>query len=170
MSQLVGRPDRVAFEFMLTPVSEDHRKWLFGRLCLWAGGRRIGRYDEDCAMTVALATFPEILAHAGRRSDPGLMRRPTDEAFTVLYDAVYGNDESRYGSRAQHFLVSSHGFDYFDGWTAFLIEDRLSGRLIWRSPDRLLHEVIVDAGEFDTVLGEFVSTLARVPEDANPQR
>ena len=167
MGTLIGQPDRIAVEFDLWPSEAGHKKWLFGTMCLWAGGERIGRDDEQCAMTVALASFPDVLAQAGKRGDAALMAMPAPAAFETMHDAIYGDDgDTRSGREISalareygRFDVLPGGFDAFDGWKAFLIEDRMAARLLWRSPDGAVHETRIGTGEFDRVIDAFLTEL-----------
>jgi hypothetical protein len=177
MVTLIGQRGRVAVEFALRPAAPQHRQWLFGRMCLWIGGHRIGRHDEDCALTVALTSLAAVLDHAGRREDAALMALTAEEAFAAVHDAIYvdlGEDESdpallQRVRHPQRFEIAARGFDYFDGWHAFLIEDRLNGRAVWRSTDHVIHEARIGAGEFDRVLDGFLRELERVSGQARPQ-
>src|SRR5262245_15173365 len=95
MSTLIGHRERFAVEFQLREVEPEHRKWLFGTLCLWAGGQRIGRHNEECAMTVALTAFPGLLRHGGNRTDAELMAMPAKQIFSTAHAALYEDDENR---------------------------------------------------------------------------
>jgi hypothetical protein len=177
MVTLIGRRERMAFEFELTPVEDELRRWMFGRMCLWIDGQRIGRHDEDCALAVALSSLAEIQKHAGKREDAALMSMPAADAFAVIHAAIYSDSDdaepyreaSERVRRYQCFEIASNGFDYFDGWHAFLIEDQLVGRAIWRSPDDAIHEARVGSGEFDRVLDGFLSELERISDRTRPQ-
>lgn len=166
-STLIGQRDRVAFEFERTRWPDGYESWIYGYMCLWAGGERIGKHDEEVAMTVALASFPNFLKHTGKRIDRELMAMPKERAFTTLYGALYQGDDltdeeiDELSERYRHFEISDGGFDYYDGWKAFLIEDKLVGRIIWRKPDGTIHEARVGAGEFDRVVDGFLTALEK---------
>jgi hypothetical protein len=55
--------------------------------------------------------------------------------------------------------VLPRGLDVFDGWQAYLIEDRITGRLLWRGPDRIVREACIGSCEFDRVVQAFVAAL-----------
>lgn len=164
---VIGQPGRIAIEFDLRETPEDMRSWLFGKVYIWAGGQRIGRHGEECALTVALTTFPFVLADAGRRRDATLMAMPATEAFARIHAAIYEEDspERSYADTAKlvesfrRFEVLPNGFDAFDGWNGYLIEDRMVGRLLWRQTGGAVHEARVGAGEFDRVIDGFLSAL-----------
>jgi hypothetical protein len=168
MGTIVGQPDRIAVEFDLWPSEPEAKEWLFGTMCLWAAGQRIGRHDEQCAMTVALASLPHVLLDKGKRSDAALMAMPAAKAFSTMYEALYGDPGDRpdreiaeRAERYERFEALPRGFDVFDGWHAFLIEDRIAARLLWRSPDDAIHEARIGAGEFDRVIDAFLTELER---------
>jgi hypothetical protein len=177
MVTLIGQRGRVAVEFALRPAAPQHRQWLFGRMCLWIGGHRIGRHDEDCALTVALTSLAGIPQHAGNRADADLMAMPATAMYETLYAALYAdpaNDESHEtiaarARRYERFEITTSGFDYFDGWKAFLVEDAPVGRAVWRAPDATIREAHIAAGEFDRVLDGFLRELERVSGQARPQ-
>jgi hypothetical protein len=167
---VIGQPDRVAVEFALDPsLQAEHPSWLFGTMCLWVGGHRIGRHDEICAMTVALSSFPGLLRNRGNRADPALMACSAGDAFEAIYEALYADQtELSYSEtsarvcRYRRFEAVPNGFDVFDGWHAFLIEDRLIGRLVWRRPNDSIMEARIGTGEFDRVLDRFLAALEQI--------
>jgi hypothetical protein len=117
-------------------------------------------------MTVAMAGFPPILRDKGKRSNPALMTKSARAVFRIVHGALYGAHENlsyrQLVALTQPFdclSVLHKGFDVFDGWDAYLIEDGTVGRLIWRGPDRRIREVRIDAGEFDHMLDEFLTAL-----------
>jgi len=165
-STLIGRRERVAFEFERTRWPDGYESWIYGYMCLWVGGERVGRHDEEVAMTVALASFPYLLKYKGERCDPTVMAMPAERAYANLYSAIYEADETvtdeqidALSERYRHFEISDIGFDYYDGWKVFLIESELVGRVIWCGPDEVIREAQVGAGEFDRVLDQFLTAL-----------
>ena len=65
--------------------------------------------------------------------------------------------------RYKRFEVFPNGFEVFDGWLGFLVEDRLIGRLIWRaSADKIVRETRIGVGEFDRVIDAFLTELEKV--------
>ncbi len=168
MGTVIGRPERIAVEFDLWPPTPENRRWLFGTICLWAAGQRIGWHDEQCAMTVARVEFPHILRNAGKRRDPSLMAMPAAQAFETIHRALYDNADDlsdreidELSERYVRFEALPRGFDAFDGWLGFLIEDRVAARLIWRDPDDMIGEARCGAGEFDRVIEGFLTELER---------
>jgi hypothetical protein len=91
------------------------------------------------------------------------------DAFEAIYQALYADqpelsysETSAHVCRYRRFEAVPNGFDVFDGWHAFLIEDRLIGRLVWRGPNDLIMEARVGTGEFDRVLDRFLAALEQI--------
>ena len=96
------------------------------------------------------------------------MAMPAAKAFSIMYEALYDDPGDRsyreiaeLAERYERFEVLPRGFDVFDGWRAFLVEDRIAARLLWRSPDGTIHEARIGAGEFDRVIDAFLTELER---------
>ena len=178
MSEIFGAPERFAVEYeLLSPetllevlgepaLSDAERAyWLFGRIRFWAGGTAIGDYEPSAALTVALASFePQLLANRGKRQDPRFMTGAAELVFHRINSAIYEDDERNKEQIAQdldfaRFYGIPAGFDAFDGWMAFLIEDGGRGRYLWSKRDRVIREVVLDSGEFDDALEAFLSDL-----------
>lgn len=170
MSTLIGHRERFAVEFELREVEPEHRKWLFGTLCVWADGHRIGRHDEECAMTVALTAFPGFLRHGGNRVDSELMAMPAEQIFSTIHAALYEDDKDRsdqevaeLSRKYSRFEALPNGLDVFDGWRGYLVEDRLAARLIWQAgSDKIVHEAHIGAGEYDRVIDRFLTELETI--------
>lgn len=166
---VLGDRARVAVEYELVPdVGPRERKWLFGRLALWVGGLAVGRHDEVGALTVALTSFPAVLANQGKRGRPHLMEAPAEEVFQQMFEAMFvdsGQSDAAVRRARQEYgplLVLPPGFDLFDGWTAMLIEDETTGRFIVQGPDEQVHEAKIPAGELDRVIDAFLTDLERI--------
>jgi len=155
---LVGDPSRFAIRFELEePVDE---RWLFGRCCFSAGGIAIGDWAVRASLATGHAMLQTLLLRNGTRRADRLMTIPATEAFVEIESALF-EDDSRSDETVEkdsdfysRFIAIPSGFDVFDEWMAFLIEDDVKGRLIWNKlpyagPPR---EVWLAAGEFDAVL------------------
>ena len=104
-----------------------------------------------------------------RVTDPWLMASPADRVYYMIHSALYDdepveltNHESQLHLHFSRFQVSPPGFDAFNGWYILLVEDRLFGRLIWRTPQDTVHEARIGAGEIDRVIDEFLTQLEKI--------
>jgi Immunity protein 42 len=178
MSYVFGRQKRFAVEydllnsqsirdmFRLEPIGQaDEAHWLFGHLCLWVAGSRVGDCASVTALTVALATINgQLLRHRGERFDPDLMDRPAARAFQIIDSAIYSSNpptKDRAHRPADYYyrFVALPDLDVFDHWKAYLVEDQRSARYLWRDPDGNVKEAQLGAGEVDSAFESFVADL-----------
>jgi hypothetical protein len=166
MSTIIGSNERFAVEYELQPLDNpEQMHWLPGRICFWIEGKKIGNYEEGAQLTVALATFSQLLRHQGNVRNERLLELPLVDAYQEIYSALYvdvGQPEEQVDQawdEYSRFLAIPTGFDVFDRWMAFLVEDSERGRFMWRGPDDRVHEAWLVAGEFFSVLGAFLEHL-----------
>lgn len=67
--------------------------WLYGHICFWAGGERLGDFEDTYTFGVVIAQGKHILSHRGTRYDPDLMSKSAQEVFRILDNALYVDDE-----------------------------------------------------------------------------
>ena len=107
----------------------------------------------------------DLLVNRGQRFDETLFGAPAEEVFSKIFSALsidsgQSDDEvARDEAFYSRFRVVARGFDIFDNWDGFLIEDHVVGRFLFRRVNSELKEATIPAGEFDRVLDEFVKTL-----------
>jgi hypothetical protein len=171
---MIGSRERFAIEYAYVRgwVTEG-QKWLYGHICFWAGGKRLGDFDDTVTLGVAIAEGNHILSHRGTRCDPELMSKSAQESFRIMDNALYEDDErtleeieadgAKYWRFAVHALTEA-----FDRWKVYLVEDELRARLIWRQlhdDDCTVHEAILLPGEFDDILEAVVQELQRMHDE-----
>ena len=166
MSQLIGTKDvfAIEYEFDETAVARNEH-WLHGRMCFWIGGTQVGDFGGTATLAVALALFPDLLADSGKRNDEGLFRLPASAAVDRIFSALsidsgqsnaqVSRDEAFYS----RFRAVPAGFDIFDNWDVYLIEDQAGGRLLFRKVGGPVGEATLPVGEFDRVVQDFVNAL-----------
>ena len=117
-------------------------------------------------MSVALASCRNLLRFSGNRGDGRLIAMPAADAFMEIYSALFvdnGQSDDQVKRDAEYytrFAAIPMGFDVFDSWMAFLIEDRTTSRYLWKkmaSEADHVHETMLLEGEFDAVLSGFVN-------------
>lgn len=162
---LFGSKSRFAIEADLDKVGAED-PFLLGRFCFWVGEKAVGDYELGGALSVALASCRNLLRFRENRGDSTLIAMPAADAFIEIYSALFvdnGQPDDQVKRDAEYytrFVAIPMGFDVFDSWMAFLIEDRASGRYLWRKmdlEDDPVHETMLLKGEFDAVLLEFVN-------------
>ena len=171
---LVGDKARFAVEFELDAEkarSPELGEWLFGTICFWCAGERVGLHDEETTLRDVLNEAKRILQGAPRRGDGDLLSAPKDEVLSRITDALFadsGQSDSQARAdweRFSPFLVTPR-VDVFDHWRIFLVEGGGRGRLIWsRRGDQAARERDLEEGEFDRVLQAFLAGLHRLQQD-----
>jgi hypothetical protein len=105
------------------------------------------------------------LANRGRRQNTRLLTLPLLDAFREVYSALHvdtGQPEEeveRAWERYSRLYFVPTGFDVFDGWMGFLVEDQVRARYMWRDPDDSIRETWLQTGEFDNVIDAFLTEL-----------
>ena len=162
---LFGSKARFAIEARLNEVGVED-PFLLGRFCFWVEEEAVGDYQLGGALSVALASCRNLLRFSGNRDDGRLIAMPAADAFTEIYSALFvdnGQSDNRVKRDSEYytrFVAIPTGFDVFDSWMAFLIEDRTMGRYLWKktaSEADHVHETTLQEGEFDAVLLKFVN-------------
>jgi hypothetical protein len=168
--------ERFAVEFDLEPRTGDPEadSWLFGHMRFVVGGRAIGNDEDLVSLRAASAALSELVANRGRRDRSALMRRSAEAIFKIAYEALYVDNGQTDEQLAMDWddysplLGVAKGFEAFDGWQAFLVEDELVGRYVWRdmrAPTMSqVEEQILKRGEMDDVLEAFLAEMKSLPQ------
>jgi len=167
---LVGDKRRFAVEFKLDPqklADAELKEWLFGRICFWCGAERVGSFDEEATIRDVALEAERFLRHAGKREDKVLMAAPRTMVIGTIVSALYvdsGQSDERVREDWERFsrFVVSPEVDVFDAWRLLLVEGGGGGRLIWaKKSETEAKECLLQQGEFDSVLEQFLSALRR---------
>ena len=173
--------ERFAVKFDLTPRTgdPDEDSWLFGRMSFVLGGQIIGNAADTVSLRAASAALSELVANRGRRCRSALMEQSAESIFNIAYEALYvdkGQTDEQVAMDWDNYsplLGIAKGFEAFDGWQAFLVEDELVGRYVWRDmrvPTFQVQEQAMKRGGMDDVLEDFLGEMkslaqTRCPDD-----
>jgi hypothetical protein len=149
-----GTIERVAFDIDVEP---DEQRLGIAFLTLWAGGARLGATDR----TEQLETFLQSLARfvdALPVAPPELAALPAAAAFKTVHGLLTDADPNRpdfpwdRSSLYQRLPLLPNNCAPFDGDWAVLLREPARDRLIVRAfEDPRVHEVVLDAGEVESV-------------------
>lgn len=165
---LIGDSGRFAIEFC---VEHDETSWLFGKFAYLIGGARLGNYDNGASLNVAFASLKHLADFSGQRFAPELIHAPAAEVFGTIDRALYTGDDDALENldfaweKYKVYHAAPPGFDVFDYWKCYLIEDETIGRLIWariglaRGECGEVHEQRLRSGEFDSVVESFLKHM-----------
>jgi len=162
---LFGSRERVAVELELDP--DPGGVWLFGKVCLWACGKRIGDYERGTSLRDVLFRWERISRDAGHRENAELFSLEAKKLVRTLNDGMYGcagDDATVAGAIEEQWATHEirPQVDVFDEWRVFLVERNPAARLVYHDPDTDTYgECLLEYGEFDRVLKPVVQTLAQ---------
>src|SRR5262245_23915345 len=90
---LIGDVKGFGIECYHDPFPNETRR-VFGRMCLWVAGHRLGHIDESaCMLNVTEGHLQDVLESLESLSDPALASLGDREAFDLLDRALYLDDE-----------------------------------------------------------------------------
>lgn len=167
---LIGDKSRFAIEYELdeTDLSPAATvRWLYGRICWWARGERLGAYAEHETTGEIAGALRFILKDEGKRFSRELFQMPCEDALVLIVRALYlddGQSGEQVAKDARQFsrFYITPGSDVFDGWRIVLIEGERSAKLIWRLQDYgAVQESILELGEFERVARDYLKSLPR---------
>jgi hypothetical protein len=172
MMNYIGTDD-FAVEFDLDPRTDNPEmdSWLYGHLRFVVGGRPVGDGARSVSLNDGTVGIAGLIANRGRRSNPQLLKQSTDAIFHTLFGALYKDtgqsDEQVNRDWAMYAVLLGipKGFESFDGWQAFLVEDSSQARYVWRQMSDAsspIHEQALRPGQFDEVLETFMKEMRRL--------
>lgn len=175
MSRVIGSKEHVAVEYALKEnIPADQRWWLYGTMCLWVGGHRIGNHEDVTALTVVHGALPGLLRHSGTRVSHSLQALPAATAFDEIYQAVYEASDDLTVAELHALAEKYDRFhalpmtEAFDRWMAFVVEGAARDRFLVRRPDGSLLDVWTPGGSHHRVMQQLLAQLD-AHAIANPQ-
>jgi hypothetical protein len=141
--------------------------YLVGQLCIWAGCRRIGDYEQLCSLAIPAEVLRVSAGRAGLRHHPTVDGAPPDAVLSTLFDTLYGEgsdwpDDLRHlWEPYRHLLVCPNTSEAFDGERMAVLDDDAGVRLIWRDyEDHAVREMRLPSGEYERRVEELLGWLA----------
>ncbi len=163
---IIGKSDTFAIRFSVDGLSGA---WVFGNICYLVGGRSIGDYDLGGSLTAAVGAFLRLLEFTGMRKELSLMPLSAGDVFRRIDNAMYvdsGQSDEQVSADWRYyrrFHAKPVGFDVFDNWKCYLIEDGTFARFLWKDLRAVESETVSEQrlalGEFDQVISAFVQHL-----------
>ena len=90
---LIGDKESFAIECHHEPLPNESRR-VFGRMCVWAQGHRLGDIDEPaCMLNVTEGHLQSLLLRLDSLDDSALRGLDDRDAFVLLDRAIYAGDE-----------------------------------------------------------------------------
>jgi hypothetical protein len=141
-----GSPDDFAIECYRQDLPADYghdvsmvnRDWVFGRMCVWCGGQRLGDIDDINMLDVTEACFESLAGRIAGLTDPAVDGLDDSAAFDLLDNAIYGED-GRTDEQVHEDYVRFEKFKFlidegeqFDHLKAYLLNTGNGLRVLYR--------------------------------------
>jgi hypothetical protein len=169
---IIGNPDRFGVKF---EIDLPYEHWLFGRMCYIVHNQCVGNYENGASLAVAINGLTSLMQFSGARNEESLITKPAADVFTEIDNALYldrGQSDGRVARDRTYywrFHAKPTGFDVFDHWKCYLVEDERVGRFLWvnlRDETKQVHEQQLARGEFDAVILSFLQYVRTNYQDA----
>ena len=140
-----------AIECQLNP--DDGGEWLFGKLCYWIDGTRVGDYELGTSLRDVLFQMKYIVHYRGRRSGRGLCHLDRKECFDIIDSILYGDDNHIGSIDIPDEVLKFNAkipVDVFDDWKIFCIECEENLTILYKKNNsKNIKERKLSPNEFD---------------------
>lgn len=136
---LFGMKEDFAIECFHEPDYPNDHGWVFGRMCVWAGGVELGDISEPaCMLNVTEGHFQDCLGQLDALIDGSVNDLADEVAFRFLDAALYVDDDRTNQQvdadalRYSRFNFLINWGESFDGIKAFLLKSGEHFRILYR--------------------------------------
>jgi hypothetical protein len=161
---LIGNRSEFAIEYHLD--ADFGGVWLFGKVCYWINGRRIGSFELGTSLRDVLTQVHSLLKDSGKRHIGLRSKWASEEVFDELDNALYGIDDTQ-----GIFLDSPARFDVripvdvFDEWKIYLFEESGFDYFLYKNDGVAgVNCFELKIGVFDSVIAAFYAELNSIYE------
>ncbi|MDD5273235.1 MAG: Imm42 family immunity protein [Methylovulum sp.] len=158
---LIGNPHSFAIECYHEPLNTRH---VFGRMCIWVAGNRLGDITEpSCMLNVTAAMLSRLMGRLSALSDPYLWQRGDREAFDFLNHAIYLDNAKTIDDIHQDmeryfkFDFLTNGGESFDGTKSFIMMADEEIILLFTDNADIFYSAHLPKSEFINVIDQFLS-------------
>ena len=162
---LIGDKETFAIECYHDPLPSETRR-VFGRMCLWVGGNRLGDIDEPaCMLNVTEVYLQGLLHRVESLDDPALRSLDDREAFEFLDRALYLDDArsneqiAKDAERFSKFGLLTNGGESFDRTKSFIIGEADRLRVLFENDERGFSSARVGRAAFVLTVRGFLAWL-----------
>ena len=160
---IFGEINRFAIELDLCNEGADIE--MYGQVCYWISGNRIGNFDLVDSLRDVLFCW-ERMACDKNRSGQELLQLNTQDLLRTLYCGLYGHgcpDQDTDLNRGIEFEWARHNINPgtlgFSGWRVFVVESPDIARCVYAQTDGIAMEESLRLGEFDNALDGAIAYL-----------
>ncbi|MGM9513692.1 hypothetical protein ACS5PK_05480 [Roseateles sp. DB2] len=160
-----GAPSVFALECVHEPIPNENG-WVFGRMCLWVSGLRLGNFDEPaCMLNVTAGQLQDVMDRLPDLQAPAFERLTDAELHRLLRQVLYGPCDGPHAEvladaqQYRRFEFLTNGGESFDRFTSFIALSNGQVRILFTE---LASEPIgahVDATTFVAVVAAFLEWM-----------
>jgi hypothetical protein len=133
--------DRFAIESEITGEYPEHVSWVFGLVCFWMGGERIGNFTQALMLSVPVSGLDYLLDHRGKLDASELCNIPKEQVFHLIRTSLYnvnGEDKDmrelvRLENMYRRYVLCPGLCEAFDGDTVIVLECEDNVRIVWKA-------------------------------------
>lgn len=169
---LIGDKETFAIECYHDPLPNETRR-VFGRMCVWAGGNRLGDIEEPaCMLNVTEGHLQELLQHLDSLDDPALRNLDDRKAFEFLDRALYLDDArsdeqvAKAAERYWKFDFLTNCGESFDRTKSFIIGEANSLRILFEEDRQRFISAHVGRATFVFTVQGFLAWIASEGKNA----
>lgn len=130
---IYGERQKFAIEYELE--KNYGGEWLYGKVCYWINGSRIGDYDLGTSLRDVLFQAKYINHYAGSRDFCDFYKMDARDIFDVIDQSIYGfqkiNDDAPLEEPARFDILFP--IDIFDSYKAYLIEREFDELILYKN-------------------------------------
>lgn len=171
-AMLIGDRDSFAIECHHEPLPNE-RRWVFGRMCIWAQGHRLGDIGEPaCVLDVTERCLHLLLLQLDSLDDPALRGLGDRETFSYLDRAIYTDVEQSTdeaipdAARFYKFNLLTNGGESFDRTKSFIVAEGKRLRILFTNEKNEFVSAQVGRALFTLTVRGFLAWVAAESERA----
>jgi hypothetical protein len=158
-----GDPSSFAIQCVHEPIPNE-KGWVFGRMCVWADGQRLGDIEEPaCMLNVTAFHLSGVVERLPSLEEPAFASLSDTELFELLDRALYEDDDRTLeeveadAAKFFKFEFLTNGGESFDRSKAFIAGSNGELRLLFKEPLRGLASARVSATGFASTVAAFLA-------------
>jgi hypothetical protein len=158
---LLGDKTCIAIECEITSREGN---FVFGKICMWANGERIGDYEKTDLVSRVAGLFNQSIRSRAKRKNSDLCQQTNKSIIEGLWNSIYGDLDdgiplSEGIKYAPHELLVDWS-DNFDDYVAAIIECDHNQRFIWKNRKTgSIGGIVLQKGSYEQLAGEFVNWM-----------
>ncbi|TVO52664.1 hypothetical protein FHP91_17160 [Denitromonas halophila] len=144
----------------------NERGWVFGRMCIWAGGLQLGDFEEpSCMLNVTGGHLEGVMGRLQALEEPSFEDLTHAQLYELLDRAIYCDDDrtpAQVAADAERYFkfdLLTNGGESFDRFKSFIAIANGQVRILFTELSSEPVGVCVDLAEFVATVTAFLGWL-----------